>query len=151
MLLRPNSAPGRTPRRFRFGFAALLPLLGLAACETHQELVTSTENNLSAAGFVARPASTPELEEMLHKLPPEHFVQRTRAGALSYVFADPLVCNCLYVGTPQAYNNYRYYMQQKQIADERQLTAEMYSDPDWNWSAWGGGGPGFGYGPGFGW
>jgi hypothetical protein len=73
-----------------------------------------------------------------------------------YVYADPLVCGCLYVGSQQAYNQYKANLLQQQLADEQQLTAETYSDANWNWGAWGPwtpAGPGFGfvYGPPYGW
>ena len=69
---------------------------------------------------------------------------------MSYVYADPLVCRCLYVGSQQAYGQYRQNAQQQKLADEQATTAQMYSDPSWSWGAWGPGfGPGFGPGPGW--
>ena len=130
------------------GVIACVVLLALSACQTPQQQVTDKEDNLSAAGFQVRPANTPERQAMLHRLPAHRFVQRTRGDVVSYVYADPLVCNCLYVGSQDAYGRYRMHMQQQQLADEQQMTAQMYSDPGWNWGAWG---PNFGYGPGYGW
>jgi hypothetical protein len=124
---------------------------GLSACATPQQQVASKEDNLAAAGFVVRPADTPVREAMLHKLPADHFVERPHGEQVSYVFADPLVCNCLYVGNQQAYDQYRLHMQQQRLADEQQMTAQMYSDPTWNWGAWGPWGPAYDFGPGFGW
>jgi hypothetical protein len=76
--------------------------------------------------------------------------------AVHYVYADPLVCGCLYVGTQQAYDQYKRDQQQKNLADEQQMTAQTYSDAAWNWNAWGPWGPpvrpyGFVYGPAVGW
>ncbi len=130
-----------------------IPLLTLGACATKQEQVTQKEDSLAAAGFMVQPASTPERQAMLNKLPPHHFVQRVHGDIVTYVYADPLVCDCLYIGSQQAYAQYRQEKQQQKIADEQEMTAQMYSDPNWNWGAWGpwGGGYGFdrGYGPGF--
>jgi hypothetical protein len=80
-------------------------------------------------------------------------VQRAQGDSVHFVYADPLVCNCLYVGSQQAYNQYERDQQQLNLADERQMTAQQYSGPAWNWRAWGlwGGSEEFGYGPGLGW
>jgi hypothetical protein len=128
----------------------------LTACESQQQRVEQHEDLLSAAGFIVRPANTPERQAMLHRLPPHKFVQRVNGDVVHYVYADPLVCGCLYVGTQQAYNQYKANVLQQNLADEQQMTAQTYSDASWNWSAWGpwgGAGPGIGfvYGPPYGW
>jgi len=127
----------------------------LSACETQQQRVEQHEDNLSAAGFLISPANTPERQAMLHRLPPHQFIQRVNGDVVHYVYADPLVCGCLYVGTQQAYNQYKANQLQQNLADEQQMTAQTYSDAAWNWSAWGpwSPAPGFGfvYGPAFGW
>ena len=145
---------GTCPRAARPAAAMLFAALGLAACETPQEQVTQKEDSLAAAGFIVRPANTPERQAMLNRLPPHHFVRRVHGDDVKYVYADPLVCDCLYIGTQQAYGQYRLHVQQQQLADEREMTAQQYSDPAWSWGAWGGGfGPGFGpgFGAGHGW
>lgn len=126
---------------------------GLTACETQQQRVEQREDLLSAAGFVVRPANTPERQDMLHRLPPHTFVQRVKGDVVHYVYADPLVCGCLYVGSQQAYNQYKANQLQQHLADEQQMTAQTYSDATWNWGAWGPWTPGFGfgYGPAYGW
>ncbi|MDP9065821.1 MAG: hypothetical protein M3O06_08165, partial [Pseudomonadota bacterium] len=137
------------PHRTRAAAAALsalaLSAIGLlSACQTTQQAVTKSEDNLAAAGFVVRPANTPERQAMLAKLPPHKFVQRATGDEVQFIYADPLVCNCLYVGTQQAFNQYKRDRQQHQLADEQQMTAERYSDAAWNWGAWGPWGSGYG-------
>jgi len=122
----------------------------LGACATQQERVTQKEDSLAAAGFTVRPANTPERQAMLNKLPPDHFVQRVHGDVVTYVYADPMVCDCLYVGSQQDYGQYRQQKQLQKIANDQQMTAEMYSDPSWNWGAWGPWGPGYGFDGGFG-
>jgi hypothetical protein len=131
----------------------VLLICGLTACETQQQRVEQREDLLSAAGFVVRPANTPERQDMLHRLPPHTFVQRVKGDVVHYVYADPLVCGCLYVGSQQAYNQYKANQLQQHLADEQQMTAQTYSDATWNWGAWGPWTPGFGfgYGPAYGW
>jgi hypothetical protein len=147
-------------RRAVFGavIAAGILLAGasLTACESQQQRVEDREDLLAAAGFIVRPANTPERQDMLHRLPPHTFVQRVNGDVVHYVYADPLVCGCLYVGTQQAYNQYKANQLQQHLADEQQMTAQTYSDASWNWGAWGpwtpvGPGFGFAYGPAYGW
>jgi hypothetical protein len=88
---------------------------------------------------------------MLSQLPPHKFVQRPHGDSVEFVYADPLVCDCLYVGSQEAYDRYRAYAQQKKLADEQQMTAQLYNNPGWNWGAWGPWGSGYGFGPGPGW
>jgi hypothetical protein len=132
-------------------FAALLTVIALAACETQQQRVTEREDNLAAAGFVIKPANTPERQAMLARLPAHKFVVRQNGDTIHYVYADPLVCGCLYVGTQQAFNQYKANQLAQHLADEQLMTAQTYSDAAWNWPAWGPWGPGpvggFVYGP----
>ncbi len=112
----------------------------------------ATESDLSAAGFIARPATTPQRQEMLARLPSHKVLMRQHGDVVHYVYADPQGCNCLYVGDQAAYQRYSAAMQQQHIADQQSFAAQEYNDAQWNWGAWGGGfGRGFGYGPGFGW
>ena len=133
---------------FRSVRVALLlsPLLGLAACLSPQQRVSRMEDNLSAAGFVIRPANTPQRQAMLQRLPANKFYRSIKGDAVGYVYPDPLVCQCLYTGTQQAYNTYQSNLQQQRLADEQAITADEYQDASWDWGPWGFG-PGFG--PGF--
>lgn len=130
----------------------IMAALGISSgCETQQQRVADKEDNLAAAGFIVRPANTPERKAMLAKLPPNRFVQRVKGDTVHYVYADPLVCGCLYVGSQQAYGQYKQHQQEQNLADERQMTAQAYSDSAWNWGAWGPWGPSYGFGYGYGW
>lgn len=111
----------------------------IAGCETTREVVSHKEDSLTAAGFTAHPANTPQRVAMLKRLPAHHFVQKPTGGTMHYVYADPMVCGCLYVGTEQAYAQYVKNEQQQDLANEQLMTAQMYSDPTWDWGAWGGG------------
>lgn len=121
-------------------------VIAIAACQSQGALVAEKEDNLAAAGFIVRPANTPERVTMLNRLPPHQFVQRINGDVVHYVYADPLVCGCLYVGTQQAYGQYKQNQLQQHLADEQLMTAQTYTDTTWNWGAWGpwGGPPGFG-------
>ena len=83
----------------------------LACCvsvSAADERPAAPPNNLfTAAGFAVKYATTPEKREILASLPRDKLVKRTRDGTLYYVYADPVRCNCAYVGTPQAYAVYQ--------------------------------------------
>jgi hypothetical protein len=123
--------------------------LGLIGCATPQQQVAQKEDYLAAAGFTVRPANTPARQKMLISLPSHRFVQRPHKDSISYIYADPLVCNCLYVGSQMAYDQYKLLMQQQHMADEQAMTAQMYANPNWDWGAWGPYGPDFGAGLGW--
>ena len=143
-------------RSFNSGTSRAAAILGtalvvtaLGACETQQQQIAEHEDKLSAAGFVIKPANTPERQAMLARLPAHRFVMRQNGDTIHYVYADPLVCGCLYVGTQQAYNQYKANELAQHLADEQLMSAQAYSDAAWSWSAWGPWGPpaGFVYGP----
>ena len=133
--------------------ATLLALTLLVGCQTAEQRVERQADNLAAAGFLVRPANTPERQAMLNRLPPHKFVSEVNGDDVHYILADPLVCGCLYVGTQQAYNRYKRDQQQRHLADEQALTAQMYQDSAWNWGAWGPWGRSYrwGYGGHVGW
>ena len=133
-------------------FGSLLLVGALGACATQQQAIAQHEDKLAAAGFVIKPANTPERQAMLARLPAHRFVVRQNSDTIHYVYADPLVCECLYVGTQQAYDQYKANQLAQHIADEQLMTAQTYSDAAWSWPAWGPWGPptpvvGFVYGP----
>ncbi len=157
-----------TPRRggvFSPFFILLPGVILLAACQTPGQRVEKHEDDLAIAGFVVRPANTPEREAMLARLPAHKFVTRASGDKVQYVYADPSVCKCLYVGSQKAYQRYledrrtrqrdkelKHELQENQhAAEDDDLEAQVYSDPAWSWSAWGPWGPEYGYGAGFGW
>ena len=55
---------------------------------------------------------------------------------MRYVYADPLVCACLYVGDQAAYGRYRQEVFQRRLADEQAMTAQM-NQSAWDDGLWG--------------
>ena len=146
------------PRRVKTAWLPMGLLLGLllAACQSAPPDFGAYGDNLAAAGFLMKPADTPERQAMLARLPQHVFLIRQQGGVVHYVYADQLVCDCLYVGTQQAYNQYRANQVAGNLASERQLAALSYDDAAWSWNAWGPWGLpdanfGFVYGPMVGW
>ena len=138
-------------RRLTLG-CLLLASVVLGACQSTPPDIGAHEDSLAAAGFIMRPASTPERQAMIARLPQHQFVIRQNGDVVHYVYADSTVCGCLYVGTQQAYDQYRSNQLAQHIADQNQLAAQEYNDAAWNWEMWGPWGPvgppyGFVYGP----
>src|SRR3954462_11881514 len=66
-------------------------------------------NALVSAGFVMRPADTPEKLTTLKSLPANKFVHRkAKDGSVYYPYADHGGCVCAYVGRQQAMDSYRW-------------------------------------------
>lgn len=132
------------------GFRALglVSLLALSACVSTEDRVSQQGDRLIAAGFIQKPANTPERRDMLNHLPPHTMVRQVSGDNVSFVFADPLVCNCIFVGSQAAYGRYQRYLQARRLVNEQRQTAMLYADPAWNWGPWGPWGPG--WRPGFG-
>lgn len=113
--------------------------LGLAGCA---DAVQQKDDLLAAAGFRIKPADTPERLALLKKLPPHKFTMRTTPnGSVSFLYADPTICKCLYYGDETAYSTYRQMALAQQLADKRLMAAQMEQDASWNWQAWGPWGP----------
>ncbi len=108
----------------------------LAGCVSEQAQVQQKDNLLAAAGFQVRPADSPHRVAAMRRLPPNRFVSKVVNGNPVYLYADPLVCNCLYIGTQQNWAAYRQEVFAKQIADENQMTAVMNQEA-WDWGPWG--------------
>ena len=120
---------------------AAASLGGCAALERSN--VESAENNLAAAGFRVLPATTPERRTMLATLPRDHVSQRIEGEHVSYLYPDPLVCGCLYVGGEAAWIRFQGAAQARQIASDQFQAAQMNQSFGWDWGPWGGYGPGF--------
>jgi hypothetical protein len=82
------------------------------------------------------PANTPQRQASLKTLPPHKFVRQLHGNTVTYVYADPTICNCLYMGDQAAYGRYRENVFLNHIADEQQMTAEM-NQSALDWGPWG--------------
>ncbi|RDV04828.1 hypothetical protein [Undibacter mobilis] len=62
---------------------------------------------LEDAGFVMRPANTAAELGHVKRLPPRQFVSRMKNGQRYYLYADPDLCKCVFVGNAVAFEAYR--------------------------------------------
>jgi hypothetical protein len=133
-------------------FGPILAVLGLSlavtACSDPNRTVANKEDMMSASGFKFVPANTPARQAALKTLPAHQFVRQIKDGRVIYVYADPTICACLYVGGQKAYGTYNRHRLDKKLADEQAQTAmenqmvasDMYMG-GWDWGMWGAGYP----------
>ena len=67
---------------------------------------------LTSAGFHIQFANDPAAQKALRALPAHRFVASGAGDALRYSYAEPERCVCIFVGTQQAYDNYREILRQ---------------------------------------
>jgi hypothetical protein len=128
------------------GFARILAVVALsllaASCtKDNFSAVAKKEDMMIAAGFRFLPANTPERQAFFRQLPPHRFLKEIKGDKLIYIYPDPKVCVCLYVGNEKAYSAYRKMMFDRNLADEQAMTAQALNDFSWNWTAWADGFP----------
>jgi hypothetical protein len=114
--------------------ATLVFFVACAAVSACTNPVQNKEDLLAAAGFTLVPANTPQRQASLAALPPHKFVHQVRNNAVVFTYADPTICDCLYVGNQAAYDRYRQDVFAKNIANEQQMTAQMN---EMDWGPWG--------------
>ena len=118
-----------------FGIRSTLVLFALcAAVSACTSPVQNKEDLLAAAGFTLVPANTPARQASLSALPPHKFVHQVRNNVVVFTYADPTICDCLYVGNQAAYDRYSQDVFAKNIANEQQMTAQMN---EMDWGPWG--------------
>jgi hypothetical protein len=126
------------------GLAAAIVLLCaslLVALETPSKpFLDKNSFYLSSAGFRVQVANDPAGKKALHALPPHRFVIHRFGNDVRYLYAEPLHCVCIFIGTQSAYQSYREMLSQPlEQADnvapdyKTQASALLYGDPyDWN-------------------
>jgi hypothetical protein len=114
--------------------AAVLTLTGCATIRRDQ--AASTEELLVKAGFQIRPADNPERSHNLETMPPRKLVARSQHDKVSYTFADPYNCRCLYVGGAKEYSSYQRLVKEKRMEEERLNDGEpmdgLWGSLDWH-------------------
>ena len=116
--------------RARYRSALALGAVLLAAgCATAGDGASEREDLLASAGFVPKKADNAARMASMKALPPHQFVMRNRNGRTVYLYADPTVCGCIYIGDQNAYDQYRQRMTARQTATDEQIRAIMSSAP----------------------
>ena len=94
----------------------------------------TTEQFLAAAGFQKMVADSPAKAAHLERLTPaRRMIAHRRAGRLYYLYADPEVCKCLYVGTAE---QYQLALEKRRESDELVAMQEHLDYDTGTWDLW---------------
>ena len=110
-------------------------LLSCATMRSHN--AQSTEELLSAAGFIMVPATTSEEMTNLNTLTPLKVEFSVKDNKPLYWYADPYDCKCVYTGDQAAYDRFQRLQAEQNIADEYQVAALMIEQAAVNANMWG--------------
>jgi hypothetical protein len=91
---------------------ALALLAGLLAADLLAQTPLQRDRLLEQAGFIMRSADTPQKVARMNWLPPLQFLARNSPHGRYYLFADPNLCVCIFVGNEQALSNYKSQVMQ---------------------------------------
>jgi hypothetical protein len=94
----------------------------------------TTEQLLAAAGFEKKVADTPaKLAHLGTLTPARKLVTHRQDGRLYYVYADPVVCGCLYVGTAA---EYQVALEKRRETEQLVAMKERADDDSVVWDLW---------------
>ena len=94
----------------KLAFAAagtVIVLAALFAADLAAQTPQQRDRLLEQAGFIMRSADTGAKVERMKRLPPLQFLARNSPRGRYYLFADPTLCVCVFVGNEQAMENYK--------------------------------------------
>ena len=118
--------------------AALGLCVAVAACQSPQQKIAGKEDMMAGAGFKFVPANTPARQRRSSSCRRTNSRAQIRDGQVFYVYPDPTVCVCLYVGDQTAYANLPQERLPEEAADEQQMTANRNGDEWLGLGPWGG-------------
>lgn len=119
---------------------AVVGLCGVgAACDVN---VKDKENLLAASGFKAQPLKTPAQLASFKTLPEHKLSKKIQDGKTIWLYPDPTICGCLYIGNQAAYDAYQRKQAAISAADFAALNGSANAT-NFDFGPWGGvGGPG---------
>jgi hypothetical protein len=126
---------------WRFAIHVVLVTGFLAGCaETARQRALRLEPMLSAAGFHMVPADTPQRQHELEAHTPLKMRYYFANGRPHYWFADPYVCDCVYIGNEANYQQYQRLKAQEQMVRGEEAAAAMNQNAaeqeQFNWMMW---------------
>ncbi|GAB6969144.1 hypothetical protein JCM25156A_31830 [Komagataeibacter kakiaceti JCM 25156] len=134
------------PRRYITAAMAAFLTASLAGCGAPAKPYLDEGTTLSRAGFIAHPGDTTARYAMMNTLPPGQVTYRPSPTGLIYLYADPIGCGCVYMGSEAAYrtltglvsaSNTKGKKSSQFLLDLREMAAENRRDTAlWDWSAW---------------
>ena len=88
----------------------LVPPLAAQKAVPSRPVLDKNAFALTSAGFRVHLANDASTKKLMTSLPSHQFVMHDFGGAPRYLYADPNVCVCIYVGDGTAYQSYRNQM-----------------------------------------
>lgn len=139
--------PQKSKWFIRPAILAVFSCVSLTGCTQPAEPYLNKGILLSQAGFIARQADTTARYAMMNTLPPGQLTYRPSLSGAVYLYADPIGCGCVYMGSEAAYQNLRQTysaraqskkkMPPSALSELQNMAAETRRDTAWwDWSAW---------------
>ena len=97
------------------------------------------ESLLNISGFKAMPADNPAKQKVIQGLQPLTFTRLGHHGKIHWWFADPYLCNCVYVGDELAYLRYKQSKKERKAEKveeantiDQENMVDMPMDSEWD-------------------
>ena len=90
--------------------------------------IQDTEQRLLSAGFLAHGPDTAERRDLLETLPAHQIVNRQIEGTNYWIYADPTIQKCLYIGNDEANSTFKELLNNQSASyDERYTPQERFN------------------------
>jgi hypothetical protein len=103
-----------------------------AGCESNTKF---KEDLLASSGFKPIPPTTPARLASMKSLPPHKLTKTTYKGRTVWVYPDPTICACLYIGNQAAYDAYVQRQRQRNQLDAATVTVPEQA-MSWDFAPW---------------
>jgi hypothetical protein len=103
-----------------------------AGCESNTKF---KEDLLASSGFKPIPPATPARLASMKSLPPHKLTKTTYKGRTVWVYPDPTICACLYIGNQAAYDAYVQRQRQRNQLDAATVTVPEQA-MSWDFAPW---------------
>lgn len=113
--------------------AAALGAILVGCGSAMQQTANQQEELLMAAGFAKKPADTPEKMARLRRVPLYEIAVRKKGEQPVYYYADPNVCQCIYLGNETNYQTYRRLLIERNMrtGPVAVTPADMEAEEEW--------------------
>jgi hypothetical protein len=106
--------------------------MAAAGCESNTKF---KEDMLASSGFKQTRPNTPVQLASMKSLPPHKLTKTTYKGKTVWVYPDPTICACLYVGNQVAYDAYVQRQRQRNQLDAATVTVPEQA-MGWDFAPW---------------
>jgi hypothetical protein len=106
--------------------------VAVAGCESNTKF---KEDMLASSGFKQTRPNTPVQLASMKSLPPHKLTKTTYKGKTVWVYPDPTICACLYVGNQVAYDAYVQRQRQRNQLDAATVTVPEQA-MGWDFAPW---------------